>query len=293
MSEQGPLVELFLPLSVVLVMISIGLALVADDFTRLLRSPKPILIGLVAQLCILPVVGFAVASLFPLEPILAAGVVLIAVCPGGSFSNLIIHAADGDRALSVSLTALSGPITLITIPLLVNFDLEYFLDADETIQLPLVETLAQVALLTVIPIVIGMAIRHRWPDFALRFMGPSKTLSSVLMALVVIGLLLAESSAVRDSLLEVGPAVLTLNAAGLTIGYLLPALLGLNWQQNAAISVGTGIQNAPLAIAIALTIVGIEDLAIPAAVFGVTMLFTASGLVLVLRALAPSKASTT
>ena len=107
--------------SLIIIMLGMGLSLVADDFKRIIVYPKAILVGLVNQLIFLPLIGFGIVVVFPLAPEIAIGIMILAACPGGPTSNLIAHLAKGDTALSVTLTALSSFITILTIPFIVNF----------------------------------------------------------------------------------------------------------------------------------------------------------------------------
>ena len=111
---------MFLAASLIIIMLGMGLSLVADDFKRIIIYPKAIFVGLVNQLILLPLIGFAIAISFPLTPEIAIGLMILAACPGGPTSNLITHLAKGDTALSVTLTALSSFITLLTIPFIIN-----------------------------------------------------------------------------------------------------------------------------------------------------------------------------
>ena len=112
--------------SLTIIMLGMGLSLVVDDFKRIVVYPKAILLGLTNQIIILPLIGFGIASIFPVKPEIAIGIMILASCPGGPTSNLIAHLAKGDTALSVTLTALSSFVTILTIPFIVNFALVHF-----------------------------------------------------------------------------------------------------------------------------------------------------------------------
>lgn len=149
-----------LALAIIIIMLGMGLSLVWDDFKRILVYPKAILVGLVNQLILLPIIGFTLVSLFPLSPEIAIGVMILAACPGGSTSNLISHLAKGDLALSVSLTAISSFITIITIPFIVNFALIRFLEEGQMIQLDVMQTIIQIFAIIVVPVAIWMSLRR-------------------------------------------------------------------------------------------------------------------------------------
>ena len=158
--------ELWLQITVavalILIMLSMGLELGIDDFRRILSIPRPVLVGLASQLLLLPCLGFAFARFSGLPPELAVGVVIITACPGGAPSNIFTYIAGANVALSVTLTAVSSMITIVTIPLWVNLGLGIFLGEYEELQLPALQTSARLLVITIIPVSIGMAVRARF-----------------------------------------------------------------------------------------------------------------------------------
>lgn len=165
--EEGLLTTVGLPLALAFIMIGMGLSLTLDDFKRIVRYPKAVVIGLICQLIVLPIVGFLLISYFEVTGAMAVGVMIIAACPGGATSNLISHLAKGDTALSISLTAVTSLITVITIPLIVNYSIVHF-GEEGSVLLPLGRTIAQIFVITLIPVSVGMMIHRKRPHFALR-----------------------------------------------------------------------------------------------------------------------------
>src|SRR5690554_6179366 len=141
--EESVLTSVVLPLALFIIMLGVGLSLVVDDFKRVVLYPKAVAIGLVNQLVLLPVVAFGLAHVFQLDPVMAVGLMLIACCPGGVTSNLITFVARGDAALSVTLTAISGVITVVTIPLILIFSMDLFLGEAQQFSVPLGSTILQ------------------------------------------------------------------------------------------------------------------------------------------------------
>jgi bile acid:Na+ symporter, BASS family len=127
--EGGLLTEILLPVALAVIMLGMGLSLVTGDFKRILVHPKAILIGLFNQLILLPLLGFGLMYLFPIKPEYAVGIILLAACPGGPTSNLIAYLGRGDGALSISLTAFSSLVTIITIPFIVNYGMQLHMGA--------------------------------------------------------------------------------------------------------------------------------------------------------------------
>ncbi|WP_378178343.1 bile acid:sodium symporter family protein [Aquimarina sp. SS2-1] len=257
-----------------IIMLGMGLSLVTADFKRILIYPKAILVGLTNQLVILPLIGFAIASLFPLKPEIAVGIMILAACPGGATSNLISHLAKGDIALSVTLTAFSSLITIITIPFIVNFSLLHFLSEDQTIQLNVIETIIQILLIIIVPVGIGMIIRKYNESFALRMAKPVKIASALVLALVIVGILIKEKDNFISYFQEAGLVALVLNILTMTIGYYSAKLFRVHHRGAISISIESGIQNGTLAISIAIALLHNTSFAIAPAVYSLLMFFT-------------------
>ncbi len=265
---------IILAASLFIIMLGMGLSLVIADFKRILIYPKAILVGLTNQLIILPLIGFAIASLFPLKPEIAVGIMILAACPGGATSNLISHLAKGDIALSVTLTAFSSLITIITIPFIVNFSLLYFLSEDQAIQLNVIETIIQILVIIIIPIAIGMLIRKYNESFALKMAKPVKIASALVLALVIVGILIKENDNFISYFQEAGLVALLLNILTMTIGYYSAKLFRVHHRGAISISIESGIQNGTLAISIAIALLHNTSFAIAPAVYSLLMFFT-------------------
>ena len=179
--------QIFLPISLAIIMFGMGLGLVTGDFVRLFSFPKAVLVGLCNQILLLPLIGFAIVALFDLNPSMAIGLMIISVCPGGPTSNLITQVSRGNIGLSVTLTALASLITVFTIPILLSKAIAYFTgNTGVIIQLPILETMVQILVITIIPIYIGMMIRKQKEAFALSMEKPMRTASTVLFVIFFI-----------------------------------------------------------------------------------------------------------
>jgi len=260
--------------SLIIIMLGMGLSLVIDDFKRIIVYPKAIFVGLTNQLIILPILGFAIASLFPLRPEIAIGIMILAACPGGPTSNLIAHLAKGDTALSVSLTALSSFITILTIPFIVNFALIHFLREGQVVRLNVLETIIQIFVIIVIPVGIGMLIRYLKEDFALRMAKPVRTASGIVIALVIIGIVIKEKENFVSYFQQAGLVALALNVATMTVGYFSSRLFKIIDKRAVSISIESGIQNGTLAITIAVVLLNNAEFAIAPAIYSLLMFFT-------------------
>lgn len=270
------LTTVFLPLALFAVMLGMGLGLTWQDFTRVWVYPKSVAVGLAAQLVMLPLLGFAVASVLPLSPELAVGVMIVAACPGGPTSNLITYLAKGHVALSITLTAMSSLITVLTIPLVVNWSMGRFLGESTSLQLPFVATVIQIAVITVLPVGLGMLLHHYQPRLAAQIERGVKWLSLGLLGVIIAGLLVQQRANVMDFVAQVGWAVLVLNVAAMGFGYGLAQVSQLDAPSQTAVTVEVGLQNGTLAIAIASapTLLNQPTLAVPAAIYSLLMFAT-------------------
>jgi len=271
---DGALATIVLPLCIVLIMISMGMTLTSEDFRRVLSKPKEVLIGLGGQMLLLPAIGFAIAAVFPLDPVFAVSIVLLAAAPGGTTSNLIVHAADGDRALSVTLTSLSNLMVWITMPLLLALSFDVFDYDRESVDFPIGQLMVSVAALTIVPVAIGMAVRRWKPDLCARLERASKIFASVFLGLVVTAIVITNWSAVTANVGEFAPAFIALNIVALGLGYGVARALRVRKRQSSTIAIEMGLQNSTLALTIATSVLNDSELAIIPGLYGVWMLFT-------------------
>ena len=274
--ESSFLTAVFLPLALFIIMLGMGLGLTWADFKRIVIAPKAVIIGLIAQLILLPIVGFLLASIFPLSPELAVGVMVLAACPGGPTSNLVTYLARGNVALSISLTAISSLITVFTIPLVVNLATSRFVGENVSLQLPFLNTVLQIAVITLIPVTLGMFIHRYAPIFATKVEKGVKWLSLFFLALIIFGLLLKERENVVGFFVQVGWVTLSLNLLTMLLGYTLASAAKLGHKSAVAVTCEVGIQNGTLAIAVASapTLLNNPTMAIPAAIYSLLMLAT-------------------
>ncbi|MGW4375313.1 bile acid:sodium symporter family protein [Streptomyces albidoflavus] len=267
-----PLATVFLPLALAVIMFGLGLSLTTDDFRRVRRHPRAVVVAMVCQLLLLPVVCFGLVLALGLSPVLAAGMMLLAASPGGTTANLFSHLFGGDVALNVTLTAVNAVLAIVTLPIITNFSLRYFEPdiGQDSLGLQFGKVL-QVFALVLVPVVIGLAVRRRSETFALRMDRPVRQLSVVVLVAVIIGAVVAERANIVGYLVDVGPAALAFCVASLTIGYFVPRLLRLDKRQSIACSMEIGVHNSAVAMTLAISVLGSVGLAVPAAVYGVLM----------------------
>ena len=267
--------QIFLPISLAIIMFGMGLSLVTDDFVRLFAYPKAVLVGLCNQLLFLPLIGFAIVVLFDLNPTMAIGVIILSVCPGGPTSNLITQVSRGNIGLSVTLTALASLITVFTIPILLSKAIAYFTgDTDVVIQLPILETMLQILVITVIPISIGMMIRKRREAFALSMEKPMRTASTVLFVIIFLIIIIANKDNLTQAMKEVGLPTLLLNLSTMGLGFVSAKLFGITGKSQISITIESGIQNGTLAFVIATTILNNFEMGLPTGAYSIWMFIT-------------------
>jgi BASS family bile acid:Na+ symporter len=270
--EGGFFATTLLPLSLAVIMISLGLSLTIADFARVIKFPKGVGIGLVNLLLVSPLLAFAVAGIVGLDAALAAGLVLLGASPGGTTANLLTHVARGDTALSITMTAISSVAAVITVPLYLGLAIDHF-GANFDNDPEMAGVAARVFFITVVPLAIGMFIRSRRTDWATRREGVAKQIALGLFVVVVGGSIASESEAITDHFAELAIATLMLNLLAMTISFNVARLARLSRRQSTAIAMELGVHNGTVAITVGAGIATI--LASPAAVYSVFMFITA------------------
>ena len=208
----------------------------------------------------------------------ASGLMLLAASPGGTTANLFSHLAHGDVALNITLTAVNSLIAILTMPLLVNLSLSWFMASDQAIPLQFAKVM-QVFAIVLLPVALGMLIRHFAPAFAARMEKPMKLVAALFLAFTIVLALAKDWQTVVEYAPVVGLAALLFNLLSLTVGYWVPRLLSIPKRQAIAIGMEIGIHNGTLAIALALSpsLLNNATMAVPAALYSLIMFFTAAG----------------
>jgi len=273
--ESSLLNVVLLPLALGVIMLGLGLSLTIDDFKRVVQYPKAILIGLISQMIILPVICFFIVRLFGLSPELAVGLMLLAASPGGPTANLYSHLYKGDVALNISLTAVNSLISLFTLPFIVNFAIDYFLNSGQVIPMQFKKVI-EVFAIVLIPVSFGMLLKSKVPALSVKLNKPVKILSALFLVLIIAGVVYQERVNILSYFKMVGSAALVFNILSMAIGYYLPKLLKTGEKQAIAIGMEIGIHNGTLAIYIALSVIGNSMMSVPPAIYSLIMFFTAA-----------------
>jgi BASS family bile acid:Na+ symporter len=271
------LLTVLLPLALGVIMLGLGLSLTLEDFRRVARQPGPILVALLCQTVLLPLLCFALVKAFGLAPALAVGLMLLAASPGGTTANLFSHLAHGDVALNISLTAVNSVLAVVTLPVLVNLSLQYFMGDSHVLPLQFDKVL-QVFAIVLVPVAIGMAVRARRSAFAQRMTRPVRIASVVVLVAIIAVAVARDWTTLVTYAPVIGLAALAFNVASLLVGYWVPRLIGMDKRQAIAIGMEIGIHNGTLAIAVALSpsLLDNPTMAIPAAIYSLIMFVTAA-----------------
>jgi len=279
------LIGIILAISLMIIMFGMGISLTIADFKRVVIYPKAVVIGLISQMVILPLMGYLIAVSLNLSPTVAIGIMLLAACPGGATSNLLTHLAKGDLALSVSLTAIASLLSIITIPLIVQFALNHFADQNEVVQVDALTMVKQLFAIIIVPVSVGMIVRWKSVKTAKKIEKPVKVASAIIFILVMLGVTYSVRDVFMMYLKEAGLPSILLNVSTMTIGFLLALLFKLTRPQAISISIETGIQNGTLAITIATLALNNVNYSIVPAVYGLLMFFTGAIIIFIRKPL--------
>ena len=258
-----------------LVMFGLGLSLRVEDFRLALRHPKALALALVLQAVLLPIACYALVSLGGLDPVYAVGLMLLAASPGGVSANLFSHLFGGNVAMNISLTAINTLLSIVTLPLIANLAIAVFIQSGQVVPLQFAKV-AEVIAVVLVPVVIGMAVRSRAPGFSARMEKPMKIFSALVLASFALIAIAKEWQALSESFAVIGPAVVGFNLISLLAGYYLPRAMGLDRPLATAISFEIGVHNSTLSLYVALSVLNNFQLALPAAIYSVSMYVTAT-----------------
>ena len=280
---MGFIVDVVLPLALAFIMLALGLGLTFDDFARVVRQPRDFAVGALSQIVLLPAVAFALASVWPMAPELALGLMIIAAAPGGVTSNILTAFARGDVALSISLTAVISLLSVVTIPIIVVFAYGQFIGEQTGKDISVAGTAVSVFLIVAVPVLIGLTVRRFAEGFALRVEPTARKISAVLFVLVLAGAIVQERANIVPYFAQAGLATLVLNLLMMTLAWFLARMFATGPTQRIAIAIECGLQNGTLAIAVAVLLFGGGLAVVPAATYSLIMFATALIYIALLR----------
>ena len=270
------------PICLALIMLGLGLGLSLKDFIRILRFPKDFFVGFFSQLVILPIVALGVALILDLPAPIAVGLMIIAAAPGGVTSNILTKFANGDVALSISLTAVISLISIISVPLVIITSAD-ILGVTISSNISMTGIALKMALVVSVPVIIGMIIRGFVEKFILSKINFINKITGLLFVVVFAAIWIEEKDNILTYLAEAGLAVLILNVVMMTLAYFIAKKFVSGVAQQKCIALECGLQNGTLAVFVATLIFDDVAYMIPTAAYALTMYITGFIFIYILR----------
>jgi len=271
------------PISLALIMLGLGLGLTGRDFLRVLNNPKDFLIGFACQLILLPVIAYILVLILNLPTVIAVGVMIIAAAPGGVTSNVMTKFANGDVALSISLTAIISLISIISVPFIIFKSADLLGVSASSSNLTMTGIALKMALVVTVPVILGMIIRKFAGNFISSNISIIEKITIVLFLIVFAAILVEEKDNIFNYFKQAGIAVLILNIVMMALGYFIAKLFASGIKQRKCISIECGLQNGTLAIFVATQIFNDISYVIPTAAYALIMYLTGFIFILILR----------
>jgi len=271
------------PIALALIMLTLGLGLTTSDFTRVIKRPKDFLIGLICQVILLPIIAFVLIKIFNVQAALALGVMIIAAAPGGVTSNILTKFANGDVALSVSLTAIISLLSILTVPFIVIksanlLDINYL-----SKEISMSGISIKMFLVVTLPVVIGMLIRKFAQNFIIKRTALIEKVSLTLFMIVFISIWLEEWDNIIMYISRAGIITLVLNVTMMVLGFYVAKIFASGIEQRKCISLECGLQNGTLAVFVSTQIFDDIIYLIPTASYALIMFVTSIIFVLLLK----------
>ncbi|MDG2032816.1 MAG: hypothetical protein P8J29_02650 [Rhodospirillales bacterium] len=260
-----------IPFIVFIFTVGIGSELTLDDFKRLLKEPKVVIIGLVGQVVLLPLIGFAVAWMFKDDLVIAIGIMLLAASPGGPMSNSLVYVARARTELSITLTAVSGFLALATTPIIASLGINFFAGDDANISLPIPQTIAQIFVLIIVPLGVGMFVRSKWSVAVSRAEKSIRLGCTILMLAALVVVIIVSWRTLVSKIGDFALAGTIFVVALLMISSLFGRVFGLDEPSRFTVMVEVSIQNIVVASLIAITLLDRPEFALFSAVYAAPM----------------------
>ena len=271
------------PIALALIMLTLGLGLTTSDFTRVIKRPKDFLVGLICQVILLPIIAFVLIKILNVQPALALGVMIIAAAPGGVTSNILTKFANGDVALSVSLTAIISLLSILTVPFIVIQSADLLNINYITQQISMSGISIKMFLVVTLPVLIGMLIRKLANKFIITRTALIEKISLILFIVVFISIWIEEWENIITYLSRAGTITLILNITMMTLGFYVAKIFASGIAQRKCISLECGLQNGTLAVFVSTQLFDDVIYLIPTASYALIMFVTSIIFVLLLR----------
>ncbi len=276
-----------LPIGLAFIMFALGLKLRVADFRRVVTRPAAVGLGLRAQMVLLPLTAFAIATTFELSPETAVGLMILAACPGGVSAGMITYLSRGDTCLSITLTAATSLLSFASVPIVVGLSLQHFMGASQAVDFPVLQAGVGLFVVTLVPVAAGIIVNQAgWLTAGVS--GLVGKAATVVFLLIVLTTFVTEWPSITENFSAVGPAILLLNVVTMATGALLGSVARLPVEGRIALAVECGIQNSALGITVALSLLSVASLAVPSVIYAFLMNITALTLIAVRQARAAS-----
>ena len=270
------------PVCLAIIMFGLGLGLSAADFKRVITIPRDFIIGFLGQVIILPIIAFILIHIISMPPEIALGVMVIAAAPGGVTSNILTKFANGDVALSVTLTAVVSLISVITVPLIV-YNSASFLGFEITKEISMINIAVKMFFVVTVPVIFGMIVRSLMTDFIVSKTLLAQRLSVILFLIVFISIWVEEWNRIISFITRAGLVAFILNITMIFIGYYMAKFLASGLEQRKCISLECGLQNGTLAVFVATQLWDDIVFMVPTAAYALIMFVTSIIFVLIVR----------
>ena len=270
------------PVCLAIIMFGLGLGLTVDDFTRLIKIPRDFIVGFFGQVILLPIVAFILIQIISLPPELALGTMIIAAAPGGVMSNILTKFANGDVALSISLTAVVSLISVITVPLII-YNSADFLGIEITKKISMLNIALKMFVAVTIPVIFGMIVRALMTDYIVSKTLLVQRLSLILFLVIFTAIWVEEWDRIVSFIQRAGLIALILNLTMIFLGYYLAKYLASGVEQRKCISLECGLQNGTLAVFVGTQLFDNVVFMVPTAAYALIMFTTATIFVLIVR----------
>ena len=263
------------PIILALIMLGLGLGLKLDDFLRIFKAPKDFIVGFISQLIILPLVAYLLIIIFRTPPEIAIGVMIIAAAPGGVTSNVLTKFADGDVALSISLTAVISLLSIITVPVIIFTSADLFGVTEISKNISMTGIAIKMFLVVTVPVILGMIIRKFAENFIASKVNLFNKLNILLFIIFFIAAFYEERENILSFIMQAGVISLTLNITMMVIAYYIAKIFTSGIKQMKTIALECGLQNGTLALFVSTQIFGTDILyAIPTGAYALIMYIT-------------------
>ncbi len=270
------------PVCLAIIMFGLGLGLTVTDFKRVITIPRDFIVGFIGQVILLPIIAFILIHIISIPPEIALGVMVIAAAPGGVTSNILTKFANGDVALSVTLTAVVSLISVITVPLIV-YNSASFLDFEITKEISMINIAVKMFFVVTVPVIFGMIVRSLMTDFILSKTLLVQRLSVILFLVVFISIWVEEWDRIISFITRAGLVAFILNMTMIFIGYYMAKFLASGLKQRKCISLECGLQNGTLAVFVATQLFDDIVFMVPTAAYALIMFVTSIIFVLIVR----------